>query len=321
MTGDEASARASILLDLGRADEALRLVAPLLASGEHPAPHELAVALLALGRNDDAARAAQAGLESFGPVPELARVAAYAFRAAGAAEQALAVARAAEATAALATVLSLAPNSPDVRLVAALRGLGLLDERRNRVGKAARWYAQALRLRPGDEELAGRVRALFGRLIGSVAVAFVVANFVIFIAFMARADPAPGQQNPGGLPDAVLWALWIAGFAGFFAVTIWSSVRGVPRVVLDALVSETRTYRRVRLCTRLTLAYAVSVVLTILAALAPIGNAADRLGVVVLLWLASMILMAITCVALRLTFGFGQTRPATAHPRDRSFTG
>lgn len=133
MTGDEASARASILLDLGRADEALRLVAPLLASGELPAPHELAVALLALGRNDDAARAAQAGLESFGPVPELARVAAYAFRAAGAAEQALAVARAAEATAALATVLSLAPNSPDVRLVAALRGLGLLDERRNRV--------------------------------------------------------------------------------------------------------------------------------------------------------------------------------------------
>lgn len=160
MTDRAATERASILLNLGRAEEALQLLAPFVASSQDPSPHELAVlALLALGRADDAALAAQAALESCGLLPELARVASFNYRDAGAPVRAVGVARAG-------------------------------------VGQAPEW---------------------------------------------------------------------------------------VP------------------------------------VALAPVGRAADRLTVVVLLWLISMGLMVTTCVALRVTFGYGQKRAAKAHPRDASF--
>jgi tetratricopeptide (TPR) repeat protein len=207
----------------------------------------------------------------------------------------------------LRTVLRLDPEN-----VTAMRGLGLLDERGSRFGGAARWYARALRLSPGDRELGDRVRALFGRSLTVVTAALVVIGFVTFVAFMARADPAPGEvEHP------LFWPAWTVGLVGSFLGLTWYSLRGAPRVVLRVLAAETRAYRRARRCARLAVAQAVTVAATVLAAVVPVGEPRDRLAVVVLVWLVSMVLMIWQCVALRLAFGFGQDRPVRAHPRDR----
>ena len=371
MTGGEAGLRARELLVVGCPAEALELVAPFLA-GDDPGPHTVAiVAMLELDRPAEAAEAAGAALGRFGPVPDVARVASYALRAAGEPEQAVEVARAGarqapqwvpgllalvEAELAIGqrvderlldTVIELAPERADVRLVAAdaalaagqrkrarehclaalaidpeetsaMAGLGRIDEARHRVGGAARWYARALQLRPDDFQLANRVRALFGRLLGSVMVALMLAAFVSFVAFMAHADPAPGQRDPYDLPDAVFWALWVVVFGGAVGFAVWSALRGAPRVVLRALVSEGRVYRSVRRCVRLTVASATVVVATALAAVVPVGMPPDRLPVVLALWLAAMILLIVLAVLLRRTFGFGQFRAATADPYDEA---
>src|SRR5687768_15260588 len=95
MTGSEAGLRARELLVAGRPAEALELVRPYLAAGDDPGPHAVAiVAMLALDRPEDAAATAGAALGMFGPVPDVARVASYALRAAGEPEQAVEVARA-----------------------------------------------------------------------------------------------------------------------------------------------------------------------------------------------------------------------------------
>ncbi|MCO1656134.1 tetratricopeptide repeat protein [Pseudonocardia humida] len=372
MTGSAAAERAALLLGIGSAAEALELVAPFLATQDDPAPHVVAVsALLVLGEPAEAARVADTALGAFGPVPLLFRAASFAYRAAGDPQRALEVTRwgvhhspqwvpgllalveaerttgaVAAAEQALARATALAPDTPEVWLVAAelalgtgrsrlarrhlltalridpanavaMRGMGMLDERRSRFGSAGRWYARALRLRPGDEELSTRVRALFGRFLTMATAPLIVVGFVAFIAFMARADPAPGQQGLGEPSGALSWALWVVGVGGSFVGTAWYTLRGAPRVVLGALAAEARSYRRVRRCVRLTAAHAVLVTATVLAALAPVGEPRDRLAVVFALWFAAMVVMVWLCVALRLAFGFGQTRAARAHPRDR----
>jgi tetratricopeptide (TPR) repeat protein len=198
----------------------------------------------------------------------------------------------------------------------AMRGLGLLDEHRSRYGSAARWYAAALRLRPGDQELGTRVRALFGRFLGTCCVALLVVGLLVFTVFMAQADPVPGAPS-GGPAATVLGWLCFAGLGGLVVGSAWFALRGVPRVVLAALAAEARSYRRVRRCARLTAAHAVLVAATALAAAVPVGEPRERLMVVFPLWFASMVAMVWLCIALRLTFGYGQTRPARAHPRDR----
>lgn len=373
MTDSEAAARAAALLELGRADEALQMVAPFVATSQDPTAHAVAVvALMDLGRPVDAARAADAAMEACGPVPELARVASYAYRDAGAPVKGVAVARAgveqapewvpgllalieaelavghrAEAQAGLSTALALAPDSPSLRLVAAdvalasgdrklarehclealhldptnasaLRGLGLLDEQRNRIARAASWYAMALRLRPGDEELATRVRALFGRLLGTINVGILVVMFAAFFTTMSRVDRSLDQRNSTGLTDGVTLVLAFLACGAFLGWLYWTNFRGVPRVVLDALRSETRTFRRVQRCARLTAAYAGSVALLTLTALIPAGGD-TRLGIVFFLFLIAMVLMVVSLISLRVTFGYGQTRAAEPHPRDQSF--
>ncbi len=84
------------------------------------------------------------------------------------------------------------------------------------------------------------------------------------------------------------------------------------------MASETRIFRRVRRCARLTVAYALSVLILILAALAPIEGD-SKLGVIVGVFLVMMVLMLITLISLRVTFGYGGMRAAKAHPRDTSF--
>lgn len=372
MTGSEAGLRARELLVVGRPAEALELVRPFLADGDDPAPHAVAiVAMLALGRRAEAAATAGAALGRFGPVPDVARVASYALRAAGEPQQAVEVARAGaqqapqwvpgllaliEAELAvgqrvdqglLDTVIELAPDRVDVRLVAAdaalavgqrrrarehclaalaidpadvnaMQGLGRIDESRHRIGGAARWYARALRLRPDDRQLGNRVRALFGRLLGSVMVALMAGAFVTFVAFMAHADPAPGQRNPYDLPDAVFWTLWVIVLGGAFGWAVWSALRGVPRIVLSALISEGKVYRTVRRCLRLTLVSAALVVASVLAAVAPVASPAERIPLVVPLWLAAMVALIVLAVMLRRTFGFGQFRAAAADPYDEA---
>jgi Tetratricopeptide repeat len=370
-SGSRAAAeRAALLLGVGSAAEALELVVPFLAAEDDPAPHVVAVsALLAMARPTDARHVADMALAAFGPAPLLARVATYAYLAAGDPQRArevagsgvqhspqwvpgllaLATAEAAagDAVAAervLARVIELAPDEPDGWLlaaelaansgrtkdarrhlltvlsldptnVAAMRALGLLDERRSRFGRAARWYAGALRLRPADQELGTRVRALFGRFLAMASAALVTVDFVAFVAFMARADPSP--RAAAGPAGPVFWVLWVVGFGGFFVAFTAYALRGAPRLVLGALAAEARTYRRVRRCVRLGVAHAVLVIATVLAAVAPVGEPHDRMPAVLLIWLAAMLVMVWLCIALRRTFGYGQTRPARAHPRDR----
>lgn len=226
------------------------------------------------------------------------------------ADLALARGHAGAARAHLLTALRLDPTS-----VAAMRGLGLVEERRNRYGSAARWYAAALRLSPGDQALATALRALFGRVLGVFASTLVVVGLVAFMAFMIVADPQPGAAATGG-GGPVFWVLWF-GFGAFFVGLARYSLRGTPRVVLAALAAETRSYRRVRRCVRLVVAHGASVAATVLVAVAPFGAPSDRLPVVFLIWLVSMVLLCVLCVALRVTFGYGQTRAARPHPRDR----
>jgi tetratricopeptide (TPR) repeat protein len=366
-----AAERAALLLGVGAAVEALELVAPFLSGADDPAPHVVAVsALLASGRAGEAAQVAGAALEAFGPLPQLARVAGYAYLAAGdpgrareaarwgvrespewvpgllalvAAEAAAGDAAAAEGV--LARAVGIAPEDPDVWLLAAelaadagrvgdarrhlltvlrvdpantsaMRGLGVLDERRSRYGSAARWYAGALRLLPGDQELGTRVRALFGRFLGMSSVALVAVGLVAFIAFMARADPAP-ERSGGGPAGPLFWALWVVGFGGSFVALAWYALRGAPRAVLGAFAAEVRAYRRVRRCVWLAVAHAVLVIATVLAAVAPVGEPHDRLTTVVALWFATMVALVGLGIEMRRTFGAGRSRPARAHPRDR----
>lgn len=299
-----------------------------------------AAALLELGRAGAPAKGLAAARAGVGQAPEwvpgqLALI-----------EAELAVGRRSHAQVALSTALALAPDSSSVRLVAAdvalafgnrklaaehcrealrldptnaaaLRGLGLLAEQRNRLARAARWYAQALRLRPGDAELANRVRALFGRLLGTINVAILVMMFVAFFTIVSRIDRSLDQRNSTGLTDGVTLVLAYAACGGFLGYLYWTHFRGVPRVVLDALRSETRTFRRVQRCARLTLAYAVSVLLLTLTALIPVDGD-TKLGIVALLFLVAMTLLLASLISLRVTFGYGQTRAAKPHPRDRS---
>ncbi|HEV2087314.1 MAG TPA: hypothetical protein VGR21_03270 [Cryptosporangiaceae bacterium] len=95
MSGDEVAARASALLELGRPQEALDLLAPAAATSADAGVHQLVVvALSQLGRHEDAASAADAALDVLGPGPALARVASHAFRVVGENERALDIARA-----------------------------------------------------------------------------------------------------------------------------------------------------------------------------------------------------------------------------------
>jgi tetratricopeptide (TPR) repeat protein len=363
VTGPEAAQRAAMLVQAGSPARAMELLAPYLAAFDDPTPHAVAVvALLSLDRPADAARVAEAAMAAFGTEPELARVASYAFRAAGEPGLGLAAASAgaerdpewvpgllalveaqlgvgdpdaAETTLAAATAL--APERAEVWLlaadlalargriraarehlrtalridptsVAAMRRLGLVEERLSRFGGAARWYAAALRLRPDDRALATRLRALFGRFLGIVGVILVVVDVAAFLAFMVHADPPADATRTGGEGPG-FWVAWF-GFGALFAGLAWYSLRGTPRAVLRALAAETRSYRRVRRCVRLGVAHGVSVAATVLAAVAPIGTARDRLPVVMLVWLVSMLLLCVLCAVLRVTFGFGQTRAA-----------
>jgi tetratricopeptide (TPR) repeat protein len=361
VSGARAAERAALLLGVGSAAEALELVGPHVAGEDDPAPHTVAVAaLLALGRPGEAARLADAALGAFGPVAPLFRVATHAHLAAGAPGRAREVARAGvqhapqwvpgllalvtaeraagdlpAAEAVLARATALAPEQPDVRLLAAelaharrdrraarrhllvalrldpastaaMRGLGRLDERRGRFGRAARWYAGALRLQPDDRELGDRVRALFGRFLTVATLAPLAVGFAAFLAFVDQADPPPGGSSSGPL----FWVLCVGAFVGYAVAVAWHGLRGTPRLVLAVLAAESRTYRRARRCVRLGLAHALAVGATVAVALAPVGEPRDRMALVVLLWLLSMVLLCGQCVALRLAFGSGQTRPA-----------
>jgi tetratricopeptide (TPR) repeat protein len=321
------------LLELDRPPDAVRAAESALAAfGPLPQLARVAAAAFrAAGSGDRALAVARAGSE-LAPqwVPGLLTLAFCALET-GDREQ---------ATVALDAATALAPDEPAVWLLAAdvasaagrrplarshlqtalrldpasttaLRALGRLEELRNRPGSAARWYARALLLEPGDPRLVERVRALFGRLLGAVTVAAVCLGFVIVLAFLAQADPAPGGSTPAELPEPLFWTLWLVGGAVAVGAQLWSGLRGTPRVVLDALVSETRVHRRVRRCARLALAHAVVVLAAVLAASAPVGEPSDRLPVVVPLWLLSMALLVVTAIALRRTFGYGQTRAAT----------
>ncbi len=377
MADDDVTGRASTLLELGRPDEALELLAPIAATSSDTGVHHLCVvALSQLGRADEAATAARHALDLVGPAPDLARVASYAFRAVGEHELALEVARAGvqaapawvpgllallyaelerghrrEAEAAIAQALALAPDEPSTHLaaadlllalgrrsdardacrtalrldptsVSALRALGVLHEQPNRYGLAAyggasQWYARALLLRPGDPELTERVRALFGRMLGTVIAVAMTVNAFVAIAFMAQADPNQANQGPPlGLPEPLFWGLMLIGVFGLLGGMLWSNLRGTPRVVLGALRSETRVYRRVRRCWRLTLALAVSVLATVVAAVMPIGDPTDRLGLVVLLFVVAMALGCVSLIALVRTFGRGGMRAAAPGRRD-----
>jgi hypothetical protein len=147
-------------------------------------------------------------------------------------------------------------------------------------------------------------------------VPLVLLDFVVGIAFMVRTDPTPDRPVAGAeAAGSALWPLCVVG--GLLVAGVWYALRGAPRVVLGALAAEARSYRRVRRCARLTVALAVLVSGTALAGLAPFGEPSDRFMVVFLVWAASLVVMFWLLVALRLTFGFGQQRPARAHPRDR----
>lgn len=368
------AARASALLDVGRAEEALRLLAPAAPDSGDPQLYVLMIlALSRLDRRADAVAVAGTAVADVGPHPEVTRQAAYAYlrtgdveRAAQAAEAAvsaapqwvpglLALAEVAAAAgdrdtagAAVHEALHLAPDDPVGYLVAAevamtgrswissawrvarghyrtalgldpsnvdaRRGLGNLEEQRSRYGRAARWYAEALTLRPGDAVLIDRVRALYGRLLGVVAASSMMLAFVVLMAFLIVADPPPGEappSGPGGVLATTAPLIVIGGFVGWLLV---SSLRATPRTVLNGLRSDVRSYRRAGRCWRATIAQVVILAGTALVAGLPIGPPADRLGEVMLIWLLGMVVAIVNLILLRVTFGYGGVRPV--RPRD-----
>lgn len=189
----------------------------------------------------------------------------------------------------------------------ALTGLGRLEEKRSRYGRAARWYAQALTNQPGNPFLAARVRGLLGQILGVVGAVSMLLSVLVFIMFATQADPQPGKAPPSALATILIT---LAGAAGV-GLLVWTSLRAIPRVAVSALRSDVRVYRRPRRCFRRTIAQLVLLAATIVAAVFPVGSPPSRLGWVVSIWLAGMVLSIVNVIGIRLAFGFGGGRPAS----------
>lgn len=254
----------------------------------------LASAYLAAKQHDAAAEVVQAASELAPEEPEVHLAAA---------DVALARNDVRGASRCCQTALRLDPTN-----VAALRGLGLLADQAGRIGQAARWYARALALRPADQELFTRTRGLFGRMLGIAATLFLVTSFFAMLPFLSVADPHP--DAPQGTARVVFWLLLLAVVGAVFGGLAWMTLHGTPRAVLQALHSETHTYRRVRRCWRLTIAQAAVLLGLVVVAVLPIGTAGDRLALVLLAWLAQVAVGLVNIVLQARTFGRGGRRPA-----------
>lgn len=188
----------------------------------------------------------------------------------------------------------------------ALSGLGLIEEKRGRLGKAASWYTAVLSIRPGDARLGAQLHGLLGQILGYIAAAALMLHFALLIAFMMQANPAPKQAPPSVIVSMAI----AAGMGAILGLLLWGGLRAFPPEAREALRSDMRLYSSARRCFRRTLAQLVLLGIAIVIAANPIGTPHDHLPLFFMTWLLGMLVAIVNLIGLRRTFGYGLVRRA-----------